>query len=258
MASPADDFDASAADVVHVRDVCADAAPAKKIRRIPEQVCAVPCPVFEASAEDLLNFDAVINHLWHEKQAWRSGIAKVVLKPCARRLIDPAGLGITWDQSVARSFWAQFSEAPISRVLNQCVVKVDNGLFRVEKETELLIPGEETVASFFGKALDKGVVHPKSLGVLHGEDLLKQMPTTVFTSENQPSLHDKNALCLEERKEFWASLEALEIGGRSDEISYVTELNVEPVEESELEARFGQEGPMRKEVSTLFLCFHCL
>lgn len=207
--------------------------PVKKVRRIPEQVAAAACPVFEASAADLLNFDAIIQHLWHEKQAWRSGIAKVILKPCALKAI--------YDGEDVKCFWSEFSKVPITRVSKQLVRKEDKGLFIVERTNEM-VSGVETVSSFVEKASGKGLVHPSQ-----GEKQQETLPTAFTTAESRR--HEEDWLLNNIRKDFWLGLDKLNVGESTPEMEYVTELNLEPIPDHELDERFEAPGPKRKEVS---------
>lgn len=222
-----------------------------KKRKIPLQMAALPCPVFEATAEDLLNFDRIIHHLWHEKQAWRAGIAKVVLKPCARALIDPSGSGITWDNKQADdSFWGKLCEVEVARVNRQSVTKLVPGVYLVNNLTEKLAKQQEekmTVGKFFEQALAKGLVHPDEVSTVQNAE----MPCIFYTSDVLEKMPARERLAVDLRGKFWSQLENLleEEGASTEELAYVTELSIEPVEEKELEERLDNDGPKRIEVS---------
>lgn len=212
----------------------------------PRQVSAVSCPVFVAERSDLVNFDLFVSRIWRECQAWRYGIAKVVLKPeVYREFFDPEGHGICWDEKdpTCSSFWKNFSQAKVTRTVSQRVQKVDGGLFKVENTVEVLSE-PVGVQTFLTQAQEMGVLHPACPETADEKILLSEMPTTVFTSD-----HDVVGDLLPfERKVFWDNLESQMVGEWSSPAPYVTELNYEPLSEEEAEQRLSTD-PGGRQVS---------
>lgn len=220
----------------------------------PRQVTAVSCPVFVAERSDLVNFDLFVARIWKECQAWRYGIAKVVLTPeVYREFLDPEGRGISWDESdpACSAFWKNFSQAKVTRKVSQRVQKVDAGLFKVENTVEVL-SDPVGVQTFLTQAQEMGVLHPPP-GETAGDvekRLLSEMPTTVFTSDRDV-VGDLLPL---ERKVFWEKLESRMVGEWSSPAPYVTELNYEPLSEEEAEERLATD-PGGRQVSH-WIIFH--
>lgn len=226
----------------------------KKPRRLPKQVRASLCPVFVASKDDLLNFDVFLRRIWHENQGWRSGIVKIVLDADAyRELFDPENEGIAWDgDAPGNPFWKDFSRLEVSRVNKQRVEKLDDGLFRVKTEVEVLPRDHRmTVGSFLYEAASAGLVHP----VGEEEKSAVEMPHTVFTADKEPSVScspdDENALSAEyaRNKNFWTSLNQMEVGQSSDTLSYVTQMSHNPISPEEAGKRLQSTEKKREEVS---------
>jgi hypothetical protein len=231
------------------------AADGPKKRRIAHarQVEAVSCPVFVAEREDLVNFDVFISRIMTEHQAWRYGIAKIVLKPDVYRefFMDPDNTGISWDtaESDCPSLWKTIACLPVTRKLEQVVEKIDNGLFRVHNRRVMMSKDDEpqTVPDFVEEAAARNLIHPPTSPGEDDADEIRsvlEMPRVVYTSEREPFSGDLN---LGERTKFWDSLPK-DIGGLTQPISYLTELNCEPVSVDEATARL-KSSPGRKVLS---------
>lgn len=224
---------------------------AKKQRIVAHarQTEAVSCPVFIADREDLVNFDVFLSRIWRETEAWRYGIAKVVLKPEVYREFFGED-SVSWDESECGSFWKTISSLPVTRKIRQCVEKLDNGLFRVNNTCEVVPKDQEpeSVGDFLTAMAKAGLIHPfgEAATVSAGSEIVdRELPSVIYTSDKEPTSN----LCLPERRSFWATL-PVEVGGVSDPISYVTELNSEPVAEDEAEQRLkSSSGEMLRKVS---------
>jgi hypothetical protein len=218
----------------------------KRIVARGRQVTAVSCPVVEASRDDLVNFDVFVSRIWKEQEGWRFGIVKVVLKPeVYQEFFDPSRDGITWDERdpsySSSTFWKELCQVNVTRKVVQRVQKLDSGVFLVDNE-KVVLEVPQTVSEFFEEVASLGLIHPE------GEDNkgVLEMPKTVYTTENEPA----GNLQVYDRKVFWDLLESLSVGGSTDSVPYVTELNFEPISEAEAEERLASGRRSSRKVCT--------
>ncbi|CAG0916917.1 unnamed protein product, partial [Notodromas monacha] len=174
------------------------------------------------------------------ERAWVDGIFKL---KCSAELIeslDPIGKGlITWAaDGEDNTLWSRLRNKPIGRVFDQEMEKVHGrGIYAsvIKPCTQPII---KTAQEFFDLARIEGVMHPHSVG--GGACILqhppKMDPKVECTKAGASSSEEEN------RKAYWSSLRALEVGQRSPSVKYVTEMTVSELDPLRLERIIQEKG----------------